>query len=156
MYDNCNMFYVLILFRLSAVLGSIDVISGSKTTLFSVARGKRFTSSFGQFISRSKIDCCRECVSKSGCLSVNFSNLTNVCEFVALPSLAIQAYSRTETSWNIYATDGTYTITPCFIRLAMSFSPLHFLYSYFNWNDEYKNGNCHFFIFLCYLPLYFG
>ena len=86
------------------ILANSDSISKTFTAL----DGKRFTLPFDSVATESQIDCCIRCVSREGCLSVNFENSTKQCQFVALPYLATQLHIGTEvsSSWDIYATDG--------------------------------------------------
>ena len=101
---------LLILISFLEICGQNDILANSDSIskTFTALNGKRFTSSFDSVATVSRIDCCRRCVSREGCLSVNFENSTKQCQLVALPHLATQLHIGTEVSgsWDIYATDG--------------------------------------------------
>ena len=80
----------------------------SVSKLFTIVGGKRFKTSFDSFTAESRIDCCRSCVTRKGCLAVNYESSTKQCQFVPLPLLAYQLSIDTESvgSWDIQATDG--------------------------------------------------
>ena len=101
---------LLILISFLEICGQNDILANSDSIskFFTAFYGKRFTSSFDSVAAVSRIDCCRRCVSREGCLSVNYENSTKQCQFVALPYLATQFHIGTEVSGScdIYATYG--------------------------------------------------
>ena len=89
------------------ILANLDSIS----KIFSKFSGIRFTSYFDSFTAESRIDCCSACVSRDGCLAVNYESSTKQCQFVPPPLHTTQPNiaAETATGWDIYAIDGMLT-----------------------------------------------
>ena len=78
------------------------------TTLYKASAGKRLMSVIDTSVAESKLDCCRRCSLRTGCLSINFNQMSEICEFVSLPSLALHSYAVSQGTWNAYTTDGMF------------------------------------------------
>ena len=97
---------IIIIFSFLEMFGLAQGLANCK--VFTVSNGKHFTTILDSVISVSPIDCCRRCVSRDGCLSANYKKSTKRCQFVPLPSLALQSHSSTvdASNWDVYTTEG--------------------------------------------------
>ena len=120
-FGDYNMLAYTIIFSL---IQFCQNVTGLEEALFMVSAGKRLTPAFEASIGESKIICCAKCSLTNWCLSANFNNSSRICEFVPLPSLAVQSYASVQENWNAYSTNGTVCIYLCCHCTACQCSPL--------------------------------